>query len=97
MAKGQIAKQEITKKILETFEGSFLYDGGKEIRIPIIEEGNLVQVKVTLTCAKVNVAPEGEEEQQVESAFPTAPKAASLKPTEEEKQNVAAMLKSLGL
>ena len=51
MAKGQIAKQEITKKILETFEGSFLYDGGKEIRIPIIEEGNLVQVKVTLTCA----------------------------------------------
>ena len=53
MARGQIAKEQITKKILETFEGAFIND--KEIRIPIEENGELVQIKCTLTCAKVNV------------------------------------------
>ena len=40
--KGIQAKADITKKILETFDGSFMND--KEIRI-----------KVTLTAAKVNI------------------------------------------
>ena len=31
MAKGALSKQEVTKKILEVFPGSFVYD--KEIRI----------------------------------------------------------------
>ena len=53
MAKGSIAKEEITKKILEVFEGSFLND--KEIRIPFQENGETVQIKVALTCAKVNI------------------------------------------
>ena len=53
MAKGSIAKDVITKKILETFEGAFIND--KEIRIPILENGETVQIKVTLTCAKVNI------------------------------------------
>ena len=38
--KGTIAKKEITDKILAAFEGSFLYNDGKEIRIPFVEEGN---------------------------------------------------------
>ena len=53
MAKGQIAKDTITKCILKVFEGSFVND--KEIRIPFMENGELVQIKVALTCAKVNV------------------------------------------
>lgn len=53
MIKGAISKQNITKKILETFSGSFLYD--KEIRIPVEENGELIQLKCTLTCAKTNV------------------------------------------
>ena len=44
MAKGAISKIEITKKILEMFEGSFTYNGGKEIRIPLIEEGEEIQI-----------------------------------------------------
>ena len=55
MAKGAIAKQEVSKKILETFVGSFLYNDGKEIRIPCNENGEIVQIKVALTCAKENV------------------------------------------
>ena len=54
MAKGSEAKSAITQKILDTFEGSFAYD--KEIRIPFVEGGEEVQIKVTLTCAKTNVA-----------------------------------------
>ena len=53
MARGSEAKQTVTQKILEMFEGSFLYD--KEIRVPIVENGELIQVKVTLTAAKTNV------------------------------------------
>lgn len=53
MAKGAQAKDEIMKKILSTFERSFIY--GKEIRIPMEESGDEVQIKVTLTCAKENV------------------------------------------
>ena len=52
-ARGTISKGTITQKILDTFEGSFVYD--KEIRIPIMENGELVQIKCVLTCAKVNV------------------------------------------
>jgi len=54
MAKGSIAKDTITKCILKVFDGSFVVDG-KEIRIPFMENGELVQIKVALTCAKVNV------------------------------------------
>ena len=53
MAKGALAKENIINKILETFEGAFKYD--KEIRIPMMENGEEVQIKVALTCAKTNV------------------------------------------
>jgi hypothetical protein len=54
MARGSLAKEQITKRILECFSNSFVNE--KEIRIPWVEEnGEEVQVKVTLTCAKVNV------------------------------------------
>lgn len=57
MAKGQVSKAQITNKLLEIFDGAFLYNDGKEIRIPMIEDGNEVQIKVALTCAKDNVIP----------------------------------------
>lgn len=58
MAKGSQSKEIITKKILETFQGSFQYE--KEIRIPLEEDGCPIQLKCVLTCAKVNVEPNGE-------------------------------------
>ena len=53
MARGSVAKEEITSKILKTFEGSFVY--GKEIRVPVLENGETIQIKITLTAAKENV------------------------------------------
>ena len=97
--KGAEAKLEITNKILELFPGSFKYD--KEIRIPVIENGEEVQIKISLTAAKVNVERDGgvldftkktETTAQTTSAAPQ-----SFEPTEEEKNIVNDLLSKLGL
>ena len=92
MARGSQAKVEITKKILECFKNSFTYD--KEIRIPVMENGELVQIKCVLTCAKVNVENGGD------AAVPgSVPVSSSSTPelTEQEKKETADLLASLNL
>ena len=54
-ARGSVLKQEVATKILAAFPGSFLYNDGKEIRIPVMENGEEIQIKVALTAAKENV------------------------------------------
>lgn len=100
MAKGAISKQEATKKILEAFPGSFVYD--KEIRIPFIEEGEEIQLKCALTCAKVNVEVGGEnaipgEVSQTPTTSATAEPVAKTEVSEEEKDNLRRMMAALGL
>ena len=94
MARGSESKQKVINKILETFEGSFLY-GSKELRIPMEEDGNRVEIKVTLTCAKTNVGggdagevAEGQAPITVEQAMP---------PSDEEKKNIATLMERLGI
>ena len=100
MARGAVSKEKIIKKILDTFEGSFLYD--KEIRIPVTEDGELIQIKVTLTAAKTNVESgddvkiPGIESNEINFETQTTTKE-KIEVTEEEKQNVATLLKNLGL
>ena len=96
MAKGSIAKEAITQKILDTFEGAFTY-GGKEIRVPYDEDGNRVEIKVTLTCAKENVG--GNSAFTVTESQPTQTAQASVPaaPTEQEKANIADLMSRLGL
>lgn len=101
MAKGQQLKKEIQNKILEVFPQSFLYNDAKEIRICGIEDGQSIQVKCVLTCAKENV--ECGADTALPGDFP-APKAAPtpertepVAPTAEEKANVSALLRKLGL
>lgn len=96
MARGAEAKQIITNKILQTFEGAFIY-AGKEIRVPLQENGERVEIKVTLTCAKENVGgdsafavPQGETSQVTQASAPAAP-------TEQEKANIADLMSRLGL
>ena len=55
MARGQEEKLIVINKIKEVFPEAFEYD--KTIRIPIGD----VQIKVTLTAAKDNVEPGGDE------------------------------------
>ena len=93
MAKGAESKEKIIAKLLETFAGSFKYD--KEIRIPMEEGGERVEIKVTLTCAKVNV---GNAEGAVESSTNDTPAVAGTPElTEEEKTKVNDLITKLGL
>ena len=103
-ARGAESKDKIIAKILETFPGAFKYD--KEIRIPMMENGEQIQIKVTLTAAKTNVDVGGDVAMPGEQAgaFAATPEPAQLKrdavviePTEEEKENVKSFLNMLGL
>ena len=108
--KGAIAKEEVTQKILEAFPNAFRYD--KELRIPVMENGEMLQIKCALTCAKIAVEPNSD------TAIPGAtPKAATAsapmwnfeepdtkaatqpappEPSADEKQNIATLLQKLG-
>lgn len=104
-ARGSVAKEEITNKILAEFPGSFKFD--KEIRVPVMENNELVQIKITLTAAKVNVENGGDTatpgadlikgmtpavEGQVADSTTM-----SIEPTPEEKENVRILLSKLNL
>ena len=96
MAKGSEAKNQLFSKIMEIYPDAFWEDQGKILRVPMSEAGTRVEIKVTLTAAKTNMGGES-----VPSAFGSpapAPKdASSLEMTQEEKENVAKMLKALNL
>ncbi len=97
MARGQNSKQDATQKILQLFPGSFVYE--KEIRLPYTEEGEAIQLKCVLTCAKTNV---GENEDiaipgETKETVNTTQENIKVEPTQEEKDNVKNLLESFGL
>ena len=92
-AKGARAKQEIAEKLFELFPNAFEY--GKEIRIPWTEEGNQVEIKLTMTCAKTNVADTVSE--SVAGAAAQGTSIENSEPTQEEISQVAALMDRLGL
>lgn len=109
-ARGTEAKEQITKKILECFgqNEAFLFD--KKIYINTKENGEKVQVALTLTCPKVLISPEGVDAAPPKSAFsggldfesmgaatvaPEAFKPAEITP--DEKETVQALMNRLGL
>ena len=101
-AKGSILKQEIASKILAAFPGSFLYNDGKEIRINGIESGEKLQIKLSLTTAKVAV--EGGSDVALPGEAATADVKSSVsnetipqEPSEEEKERLTMLLNKLGL
>ena len=55
--RGSEAKDIVSKVILNVFKNAFIND--KEIRVPVMWDGEEIQIKVTLTAAKTNVEHEG--------------------------------------
>ena len=102
-ARGSIAKEQITNQILSNFNGAFKHE--KEIRIPIMENGELIQIKCVLTAAKVNVEA-GSDTAVPGTSTPVAQKPTAtleknesktlVEPTAEEKANVSKFLNMLG-
>lgn len=112
MAKGQAAKQEAFAKMLEMFPDSFLYNDNKELRINTSEDGDAIQLKVVITCAKTPVS-DGEDNAIPGASFPE-PKATSktkvtglnangvaeqvtVEATEDEKQKITNLMAELGI
>lgn len=105
MARGAEAKKQVMDKLLSTFEGSFLYNDGKEVRVPIMENGELIQIKVTLTAAKENVNV-GDDNlipgsdtvvQAVNTSAFSKEETKPVEPTKAEQDNVNDLLRALGL
>lgn len=94
-AKGAVAKQSITDEILNYFPGSFVHD--KVIRIPVMENGTMVEIKVALTCAKdvvgnAAVALSGDSPSSMGASEQVLPQM-----TDAEKENVRILMEQLGM
>lgn len=98
MARGAASKEQVMAGILAAFPGSFKYD--KEIRIPMNEDGEIIQIKCVLTAAKVNVENGGDTTvpgAAAKTSASPAPAGSINEPTAEEKQAVADLISKLGL
>lgn len=101
MARGAQAKAELTEKILEMFQGSFL--DNKTIRVPWTENGEHLELKITLTCAKDVIGGAGGGSAAVLTSTPKEasafdnPEPVKVKITESEAENVAKLLSALNL
>ena len=104
MAKGAIVKEQTYSKMMEYFPGSFMYNGGKELRIDCIEDGVPVQLKVVITAAKTPVA--ADEDNAIPGAAVVAQEStdvsmesqiepSALKVSEEEKNKAKALLAAM--
>lgn len=105
MAKGAIAKQNVINKIAQIFGADFIGEVDKKIYVWAEENGEKVQIAMSLTCPKTQVAAGTTEVRNggfdFEAPATVAPvAAASFEPAEitnEERDNIAAMMARLGL
>ena len=100
MARGTESKNIITAKLLETFAGSFIYD--KNIIIPMVENGESLQIKIALTCIKTNVSaedstPAANASNELNFEDTPAPSPAEINATPEEKANIARLVEKFNI
>lgn len=106
MAKGQIAKDLVTQKICEAFAGKVAGIADKKIYVWAEENGEAVQVAISLTCPKVPLGENGgnhewgsASEKTVNSTLDLAASVVQT-PTEisdEDKAKVDALMKALNI
>lgn len=99
MARGSVSKETIFNKLKEVFSDAFWEDEGKILRIPLVENGDRVEVKVTLTAAKNNLGGDNAPSAFGEDAAVPSANVSEVKPivepSDEEKANVQRLLNSL--
>ena len=99
MARGSIAKSEVENKIRDAFGKDFIGvdPDTKKIYVQAPEDGEMIQVCVTMTCPKVPFNPSGDGEGFTTGDFrePTQYKPAEI--TEGELANVRKLIAELGL
>jgi hypothetical protein len=93
MAKGAVAKEEVTKKIAEAFGQDFVGVADKKIYVFADDGGERVQIAISMTCPKKplgDIPPE-------QSAFSGETPAAAVGLSDEEKAKVDKIMEELGL
>lgn len=97
MAKGAEAKSKVVEKIIKIFGDDYIGEFNNKYYVWSIEDGVKTQVCIALSCPK---NPVGEDSNRMEFAAigSTAPQAESAATIgEDEKANIANLMKSLGL
>ena len=94
MAKGQVAKAKMLEVLQEIFPNMFSPDG-KEWRVPLIENGENIEIKIALTCAAKNIG--GEAVSVVAGKSDSPLTVEQLVVTEEEKEQIKSLMERLGL
>lgn len=104
-ARGAIAKEKVTKIIQEAFGENFVCELDKKLYVWSEENGEKIQVSITLTCPKnpVGGAPKASKFVSTDGFgldfenMPAAPAAPSLEYTQEEKDTINKLIAELGL
>lgn len=106
MAKGAIGKQEVISRIAAAFGTDYIGEVDKKIYVWATENGERIQIALSLTCPKNPVAVESNSIPETDSgdwdfsddAVVTTPViAAKAEITQEEKDKVLDLMKKLGL
>ena len=104
MAKGTIGKQNVINKIKAAFGADFIGEYDKKIYVWTQENGERIQIALSLTCPKVQVAvadaPATGDFNFEDDAPSTVVAAGSFQPadiTTEERERVNDLMKKLGL
>ena len=101
-ARGNAAKEAVVKKIAEAFGEDFLGENSKKYYIRAKENGQYVQIAISLTCPKTPVEDFGaldfgNNELNFEDGSPIAPVKKTTEITPAEEENLKELLQRLGL
>lgn len=91
MAKGAIAKEKVIKIISDAFGTNYIGEHDKKIYVQAEENGEMVQVALTLTCPKNPIGGVVEKVNLLETDV------VEVKMTQEEEKNIADLMARLGL
>lgn len=100
MAKGSIAKEQIAKKMAETFGADWIGERDKKYYLWANENGERIQIAISMTCPKTPVGEVGASADSNVLNFEdgvTAGGETQIEITVDEKKNVADLMARLGL
>lgn len=100
MARGADAKNEVIKKLQSAFGADYIGEVDKKIYVWSKENGEKMQIAISLTCPKVplELVPSGDHNFEDDTPAVYAP--ATFEPaeiTEEERDNILNLMEKLGL
>lgn len=106
MAKGSLAKQMVATKLAEAFGSDYIGEFDKKYYLWANENGERIQIAISMTCPKtpieivVTAEPDGDwdfSDDKPKTATIAVNNAAPAEITEQEKDNIAALMERLGL